>query len=363
MSELFNYQGDRVVHSEQPLNAEPTLSRLRASFRTAQTDFYVRSHGNIPRQNTASYRLEVDGRVRQPLSLSMDDLQNGFRSRTVSSVMQCAGNRRSDMFQLKPVLGELWGPGAIGSAEWTGAGLNDVLVAAGASETSKFHVAFESLDECEIEGRKFRYGVSIPMTKAVSPEVLLAYAMNGEYLTPEHGAPLRVVVPGFAGVRSPKWLSKITVQDAPSSNYMQAEDYKLFPSKITKQTADPSKGVTIDEMPLNSAICEPASNSKLKSGTTLVRGWAVATGRSIARVDVSLNGGHHWVQAEIEHDEAAPWSWTFWQIAIELPKGEHELSVRAWDSAGQTQPASVDDVWNFKGYLCSSWHRIRVAAV
>lgn len=179
---------------------------------------------------------------------------------TVTAVLQCAGNRRADLQLVRPTSGDPWAPGAIGNAAWTGVSLADVLRAAGAETDAASHVAFDACDEVDMpkQGR-FTYGASIPIAKAMSPEVLLAYAMNGEPLTPEHGFPLRVVVPGFAGVRSPKWLTAITVQDSPSGNHMQQRDYKLVPPDVTGETVDWEAGMTIYDMPLNSAICEPAA--------------------------------------------------------------------------------------------------------
>jgi sulfite oxidase len=275
--------------------------------------------------------------------------------------MQCAGNRRVDLQQVRPVSGNLWSVGAIGNAEWTGITLAGLLEAAGAEDDPALHVAFTACDEVEMQGEgRFRFGASIPMTKARSPEVLLAFEMNGEELAPAHGFPLRVVVPGFAGVRSVKWLAGITVQDRPSDNHMQQRDYKLLPPDMTEETADWSKGTTIYDMPLNAAICEPVPHAALQPGAVTLRGYAVATAREIMRVDVSADGGRSWRQAELERRPDTPWSWTFWQAVLDLPKGEHELAVRAWDSAGQTQPALPDDVWNFKGYLSAAWHRVVV---
>ena len=358
----FHAKPDLIVHSEAPFNAEPPLDRLRASFVTAQRDFYVRSHGAVPQLDGRTHRLRVDGRVRTPLDLSMAALRGRFPQRTVTATMQCAGNRRGGLRSVAPVSGDPWAPGAIGNAAWTGVALADVLAAAGADDGSELHVALAALDECEAEGERFRFGVSIPMAKARAPEVLLAWAMNGEDLAPEHGFPLRAVVPGFAGVRSPKWLAGITVQDRPSDAKPQAHDYKLFPPDVRKETADWSKGVTINEMPLTSAICQPAPFAVLAPGPATMRGYAQATARRVERVDVSVDGGRHWQQATLERDPAAPWSWTFWEAGVELPKGEHELVVRAWDSAGQTQPSQPDDTWNFKGYLNAAWHRVRVTA-
>ena len=351
-----------IVHSKKPYNAEPPLPRLRASLITPEPDFYVRSHGNIPRLEAAGHRLQVGGRVRAPRQLTLDDLAR-YSRRSVTAVMQCAGNRRADLQQVRPTTGDPWAAGAIGNATWTGVALADVLHAAGAETDDGLHVAFDAGDEVELpdEGR-FRYGVSIPMRKALAPEVLLATMMNGAPLTAAHGFPLRVVVPGYAGVRSVKWLAGITVQDTPSANHMQQRDYKLVPPDITADTVDWSRGLTINDMPLNAAICEPAPHATLPAGRATLRGYAIATGRAVARVDVSLDDGRSWRQAELEHDAAAPWSWTFWTAEVDLPKGEHQLAVRAWDNAGQTQPARPDDTWNFKGYLSAAWHRVPISA-
>ena len=355
---LFQRKDRLIVHGKAPYNAEPPLDRLRAAFLTDQADFYVRSHGDIPDLDADSYRLTVDGMVAVLLDLSLADLKSRFAHVTVTAVMQCAGNRRADMLAVAPVSGDPWAPGAIGNAEWTGVRLADVLHAAGIDGDGERHVAFESHDR--IAESDTRFGASIPLAKALAPETLLAFAMNGEALAPEHGHPLRVVVPGFAGIRSPKWLARITVQDRPSDNPMQTDDYKLFPPDVSAETADPAHGITIEAMPLNSAICEPARGAALKAGRHAIRGYAIASDRAVARVDVSTDGGRSWAQARIERDADAPYAWTFWEIERELTTGEHELAVRAWDSAGQTQPAAPDDTWNYKGYLSAAWHRVRV---
>ncbi len=360
MPDPTHHAPDLIVRSADPYNAEPPLPRLRASLLTARRDFYVRSHGDVPTLDGGAHRLRVDGRVPRPLNLSVRDLRRDFPQRRVTATLQCAGNRRGDMLQVAPVAGDPWAAGAIGNAEWTGVALADVLRAAGAADDVALHVAFAALDACEADGERFRYGASIPMGKALSPEVLLAWGMNGEDLAPEHGFPLRAVVPGYAGARSPKWLAVVTVQDRPSDAHPQARDYKLFPPDVRRETADWGEGMTIYEMPVNSAICEPAPFAALEPGPTALRGWAAASGRGIARVDVSADGGRSWRQAGLEHDESAPWSWTFWRAEVELRAGEHELAVRAWDSAGQTQPSSPDDTWNWKGYLNAAWHRVRV---
>lgn len=352
---------DLIVHSSSPLNAEPPLDRLRRRFVTDVGDFYVRCHGDQPEIDAEAHRVTVTGSVGTPTDLSLADLKARFTSSTVMAVMQCAGNRRADMQQVRPTTGDHWAPGAIGNAEWTGVALRDVLLAAGADIDPRLHVAFESVDLAENDGAQDApYGVSIPMPKALDPDVLVAWAMNGKPLIKEHGAPLRVVVPGYAGVRSPKWLKSIVVQAHPSAAFQQTHDYLLFPPDMREETRDERRGMAITAMPLTSAICEPSSGAKLAAGKNSVRGYAVATDRAVTRVAVSPNGGRDWVQASIEDHGNQRWSWTLWHVDLDLAEGEHELAVRAWDAAGQTQPASPDDTWNFKGYIGASWHRIRV---
>jgi sulfite oxidase len=303
----------------------------------------------------------VTGAVQQSLALTLADIKGRFTPRTVMAVLQCAGNRRADMQKVEKTTGEPWASGAIGNAEWTGASLADVLRAAGASEGDEFHVAFDALDIAENEGAKDApYGVSIPMSKAMSGEALLAWAMNGEPLTVEHGAPLRIIAPGYAGVRSAKWVGEIRVQDKPADAFQQAKDYHLFPPDMRRNTQDLLRGTTINEMPLNAAICEPSADSNLNVGKIRIKGYAIATDRAITRVDVSINGGRQWRQATIEDHFNGRWSWTFWHMTLDMHAGEHELVVRAWDAAGQTQPAQPEDIWNFKGYLSAAWHRVRI---
>ena len=349
-----------IVYSKSPYNAEPSLARLRASYKTPQADFYVRCHGNVPQVSLETFALAVDGLVAKPLRLSMEDLA-AFAERSVEAVMQCAGNRRADMHAMRPVSGDPWDAGAIGNAKWSGVSLAEVLDAAGIDRKRARHVAFHALDDCKVDDKRFRYGASIPIEKALSGDVLLANAMNDEPLAPEHGFPLRVVVPGYAGVRSPKWLCRIEVSDRPSDCPIQAADYKMLPPDITStDNIDWTRGVTINELPVNSAICEPPAHAQLLAGPSTLRGWAMATGRAIPRVDVSVDGGHSWHQAQVE-SAPSPWSWTFWSSEVELPAGEHELVVRAWDDAGQTQPSSPGDTWNVKGYLSAAWHRVPVS--
>ncbi|HEY4575526.1 MAG TPA: molybdopterin-dependent oxidoreductase [Thermoanaerobaculia bacterium] len=349
------------VRQEDPLNAEPEPGALIASFRTPNDLFFIRNHGDIPRVDPGTYRLIVDGLVERPLSLSLDDLRS-FAPATVGATLQCAGNRRRELIEVSPIPNELpWGSEAVSNAEWSGVPLREVLLAAGPRPAAR-HAAFLGLDETERHGHRFQFGGSIPLEKAMHPEVLLADRMNGEPLPPAHGAPLRVVVPGYIGARSVKWISRITLRETPSDNYFQAKAYRLFPAAVGPDDVDWDTGMMLGESPVNSVICSPVSGERLPAGRVTVRGWAVAGGgREIARVDVSTDGGGTWKTAELGAGESG-WTWRQWQAALDLAPGEHEILCRAFDSAAQTQPAHPSQVWNFKGYANNAWHRVRVVA-
>ncbi len=274
--------------------------------------------------------------------------------------MQCAGNRRVDMVEVKYVSGDAWQPGAISNAMWTGVSLREVLHAAGIAPANGLHVAFTGHDVIHEEGETFNFGVSIPIAKAMQDDTILAFEMNGEPLTPEHGFPLRLVTPGFAGVRSPKWLATIVVQNHPSNNHIQQKEYKLYPPEVTKATAVPSAGMVINDMPLNSAICDPSEGATLQSGSNRLRGYAISTKSPVTRVEVSPDGGNTWTHARLEPQQNAAWSWVFWSAQIDLTPGPSQLVVRAFDRSGATQPPHTADIWNYAGYLSRAWHRVNV---
>ena len=348
-----------IERSPNPYNAEPEPDVLIERFLTPQALFYVRSHGPVP-DLPADHRIKVGGTGVKGQSFSVEDLKAAFPTRTVTAVLQCAGNRRTDLQQVGKTSGDPWDVGAIGNAEWSGVRLVDVLDAVGAPDADDLFVAFTGADEVDVEGEEAPFGVSIAMTKARATDVLLAWAMNGEPLAPEHGAPVRMVVPGYAGVRSAKWLTRIEVRDTPSDAPIQAHDYKLFAADVTAETVDWSQGLTINAMPLNAAICVPASGASLSAGKVSIRGYAVAYGRAISRVEVSVNGGRDWRQAEFADDPEARWGWRRWSLGVTLPKGRQHLVVRAFDEAGQGQPERPDTMWNFAGYLCTAWHHVHV---
>jgi sulfite oxidase len=251
-----------------------------------------------------------------------------------------------------------WGPGATGTATWTGVALADVLSVAGVAETAT-HVGFEGADLSPEAKPSQCFGGSIPLDKALRREVLLAWAMNGEPLAPVHGAPLRVVVPGYIGARSVKWLERIELRTEPWEGYFQNVVYRLLPED--EQPA-PGAGMPLGLVALNSDVLSPADGDTVPAGPLEVRGYAFAGGeRYVARVDVSLDGGHSWSQAELL-DDLGPWAWRHWRITVDLSPGEHEITVRAWDSSAATQPEDEAALWNPKGYVNNARPRIRIRA-
>ncbi len=348
-----------VVWTTEPLNAETPLELLCRSEITPTDLFYVRNHGPVPEVDPLSWRLTVEGLVREPLTLSLDELGR-FERATVTATLSCAGNRRSELAAVSAIPRQVpWGPGAVGNAVWSGVRLRDVLIAAGVDEDAR-HVAFAGLDQAEEEGELLQFGGSIPLEKALSPDVLLADEMNGEPLPPVHGYPLRVVVPGYIGARSVKWLSTMTVQSDPSANYFQARTYRLFPSRVRTETSTREHGFPLGELPINSAICRPLDGEAMSGTKLIARGYAITGGREIERVEVSLDRGRTFLAAELLDGDGS--GWRLWQADLEVAPGPGELVVRAWDSAASTQPEDPASIWNLKGYLNNAWHRVRFTA-
>jgi DMSO/TMAO reductase YedYZ molybdopterin-dependent catalytic subunit/glyoxylase-like metal-dependent hydrolase (beta-lactamase superfamily II)/rhodanese-related sulfurtransferase len=351
-----------IVWGEEPLNAETPLELLDRNDITTNELFFVRNHGPIPEVDPAEYRLTVRGHVSEPLTLSLEDLRQRFERVTLEAVLSCAGNRRNELMAIAPIPGQApWGPGATGNARWGGVRLRDVLQAA-RLETGAGHVAFTGLDRCIEEGEVIPFGGSIPLTKALAPEVLLVDEMNTSPLPPAHGYPIRVVVPGYIGARSVKWLAGITVQSQPSSNYFQARTYRLYPSRVRSEAA-PEHGFSLGETPVNSVVCHPAEGGIVAGPHVLAHGYAITGGtREIERVEVSLDRGATFATARLL-DNNQPGAWRRWEAELELGPGPWELAVRAWDSAASTQPESAEGIWNLKGYINNSWHRVRFTIV
>jgi sulfite oxidase len=348
----------RLIHDAEGLNTGswPVAAQ---DFITPVDRFFTRSHAAVPRIDPVSWRLRVGGLVEQPRSFSLAELLGYFPSRTVAATLVCAGLRRDEFLSLGPLPGELpWGPEPAGTGEWTGVALGDLLRALGVKPDAS-HVELIGLDRVERHGEQFGFGGSIDLAKALGDEVLLATHLNGAPLPPQHGFPLRAVVPGWIGARSVKWLGQITLRKDPTSNYFQTQAYRVQRQIDPQNSRDVSAGVALSEVPVNAVILEPEPGQRLAAGPMLVRGWAMGSGaRVVTRVELSLDG-REWTPARLLPQESA-WTWTFWEAPLVLSPGRHTLMVRATDSSGATQPAEAADTWNVKGYANNAWHRVAV---
>ena len=353
-------RSDMVVHEADPFNAEPPRAVLADQVLTPLDAFYSRNHAPVPTIDRDAWRLQVDGMVDHAMTLSLRELQEGFERRDVVATLQCAGNRRAGLLEVRDIPGEdPWGPGAISTTRWTGVALADVLDAAGISPRAA-HVAFSAPDVSDLADPPQAFGGSLPRHKAMASETLLAWAMGDQPLPPVHGGPLRVVVPGYIGARSVKWVDRVTAQLGPSESYFQAVAYRLLPAESDPATAGPSEGFQLGAVAVNADILVPEDGAHLPTGSTRVAGYALAgDDRGIARVDVSIDGGSTWRQAVLE-EQRSPWAWRLWHLSVDIPAGTTEIIARAWDTAAGVQPEHARHMWNPKGYVNNSWARARV---
>jgi sulfite oxidase len=350
--------GRRLVHDAEGLNT--AVWPIRADCLVTPTDeFFTRSHASVPQIDPAGWRLEVDGLVDRPRSFTLEELAR-FSRRSVAATLVCAGLRRDELLSLGPLPSELpWGPEAASTGQWAGIALRDLLDAVGLEGGARY-VEFVGLDRVERHGRRFGFGASIDLAKALSPEVLLADVLNGAPLPAVHGFPVRAVVPGWIGARSVKWLGRITLTAEPSQNYFQSKAYRVQREPTPGDPRDVSAGVAMSGVPLNTVIVDPAPGRVVPAGRVLVRGWAMGSeGRRPAAVELSPNAGEDWIPARIAVP-GAEWTWALWEAAVELSPGHHVLAARATDASGAVQPRTLGETWNVKGYGNNAWHRVPI---
>jgi sulfite oxidase len=325
---------------------------------TAADRFFTRSHAPVPVLDAGRWQLEIGGLVERPQSLPLAALAEAFPRRELTATLVCAGMRRGEFSALGPLPGELpWGPDAASTGRWSGVALREVLDRVGLPDRVR-HIEFIGLDRVEREGRRFGYGGSIEIAKALSGDVLLATHLNDSPLEPAHGFPLRAIVPGWIGARSVKWLGRIVASAEPSDNYFQSKAYRRQRTVSPHKPHDVSAGEPLTEMPVNAVIVDPEPGQTLRAGEVMVRGWAIgAKGGRLLDVEVSPDGGRSWIAARQTAGGEA-WTWTIWEAPITLAPGHHTLVVRARDAEGGVQPATIEETWNVKGYCNNAWHRV-----
>lgn len=354
-----------IVNCEEPFNAETPSKLLINWYYTPTKLFLKRNHGPIPDLQEKDYKIEINGAVLRKGPITLEEIKNNFKKYHVDAVLTCAGNRRGEMGKIREVDGVTWSGGALGNAQWAGARLCDILDYV-KPKSSALHVEFVGADEDD-KAPHWNYGSSIPIYKANSPEVLLCYEMNGEALTRDHGFPLRTIVPGYLGARSVKWLKCINFLNKESRNFYQANDYKLFlPSKIKKNISkdDWDKAESIKDLNVNSFICN-VYDGEIISLPFTVKGYSISNGNKIWRVDFTYDGGKTWHQAKLFHKSNDDYDrtgkyfgWTLWEFKLtdEIIKKSKTLTlgVRAYDTASNTQPNDLANIWNFRGVMNNS---------
>ena len=314
---------------------------------------YLLTHYDIPDIDAASWRLDVGGLVERPLSLSLDDLL-GRPAVEVVATMECAGNGR---VRIEPhVVSQPWLYEAIGTARWKGVPLAALLEEAGVRKEGS-DVLFVGLDRGVEGGEEQAYERSVPLAEALRAEVLLAYEVNGVPLPPQHGFPLRLLVPGWYGMTSVKWLARVDVVDAPHDGYQMRHSYRL-------RDHEDEEGVPLERIQVRALMVPPgipefrSRERHVEAGMCELRGRAWSGAADVARVEVSTDGGRTWLHAELGPAVLGPWAWRAWSFAWDAEPGEHELCCRAIDADGNEQP--LEPLWNVGGYANNAVQRIPV---
>jgi DMSO/TMAO reductase YedYZ molybdopterin-dependent catalytic subunit len=344
--------GEGITHEELRLAARNhalPLEALRHPITPAGLH-YLLIHFDIPDVDPGSFRLEIGGAVARPMSLSLDDLRSRERV-TEPITFECAGNGRA-LLDPRPI-SQPWLTEAVGTAQWAGTHLGPLLDEAEPSRDA-IEVQLTALDRGVEGGVPQAYERSLPIAEAGA--ALLADEMNGGPLPPQHGFPLRLVVPGWYGMTNVKWLTRITVLEEPFTGYQNAVGYRMY-------APDGTPGEPITRMLPRSLMVPPGVPEFMTRERQMEPGPVTLTGRAwsgrgpIERVEVTTDGGDTFADATLD-PPLGPHAWRGWRLAWDAPPGEHELASRATDAAGNAQP--LDPAWNLKGYSNNAVERIRV---
>jgi DMSO/TMAO reductase YedYZ molybdopterin-dependent catalytic subunit len=314
---------------------------------------YLLTHYDIPEVNAETWRLEVDGLVERPLSLSLDDLRARPAVEEVVT-LECAGNGRA--FVDPHVVSQPWLLEAVGNARWVGTPLASLLEEAGVRKGA-VEVLFTGLDRGVEGGEEQFYARSLPVDEALRGEVLLAYDVNDAPLPPQHGFPLRLVVPGWYGMTSVKWLTRVTVLDAPFGGYQMSHAYRLRHEEGDE--GEPLSRIQVRALMVAPGIPEFLSRARVvPAGACVIQGRAWSGEAEVTLVEVSTDGGESWGEAELDEASLGPWAWRRWSFEWQAAAGEYELCCRAHDGAGNIQP--LEPPWNLGGYANNAVQRVAV---
>jgi DMSO/TMAO reductase YedYZ molybdopterin-dependent catalytic subunit len=295
--------------------------------------------------------------VERPRAFTLQELRQ-FEPVTITAVVQCSGNGRA--FYRPKVPGVQWERGAVGNAQWTGVRLRDVLAMAGVKEPAQ-HVQLQGADRPVVATVPL-FVRSIPLTKALHPDTILAYEMNGRPLPLLHGAPLRVIAPGWMADSCTKWLTEITVQAEEAQGYYMQTAYRVPVQPLEPGASSNGQAtVPVEAMVVKSLIAAPGEGETVKAGPVTIQGVAWGGEAKVVKVEVSFDEGRTWEQARLIGEDH-PYAWRQWQFLWRVKTaGTVTIVCRATDARGETQPASSP--WNPSGFLWNGWDRITVTVV
>lgn len=349
----FREKPSLTTRSLLPENQETPLEFIQSDTMN-NYQFFRRNHFAYPALNQANYRLIFGGLIKQPLSLSVQDLYR-FPARTLKVTLECAGNKRG-LFEPK-TYGEQWGKGAISQGYWRGVSLAHILEHTGMSSHAK-EIVVKGYDHGvrKDSDRNESYARSLPLEKALHVDTIIAYEYNGQPLSYKHGYPLRLIVPGWYAMASVKWVRQISVIGTEFKGPFQMKDYMYYPDAETDEGAFP---VTVQNV--NSTIQSPLDMEELSGRRHYIRGIAWTGQGNITCVEVSLDGGMSWREADF-HSSGLPYEWVTWQLEWNPGRaGEFLILSRATDSTGRTQERKA--FWNRIGYGYNAMDQVRVRIV
>jgi DMSO/TMAO reductase YedYZ molybdopterin-dependent catalytic subunit len=351
-----------VVLGDRPLVAE-TPESLLDDDTTPVDKFYIRNNGQIPEETKEpdKWKITIDGEVNNKLEITLGELKSKYKAVTHRMVLECGGNGRAAFSP--PARGNQWTNGGAGCAEWTGVRLADVLKTAGLKPSAKYTAHYSSDLHLSGDAGKPTISRGVRIEKAMDPDTLIVWAMNGQPLPNIHGGPVRLIVPGWAGSASQKWLTRIWVRDKEHDGPGMTEfSYRVaIKPMVPGDKGDPANFRILESMPVRSIITNPANGAKLAAGTRemKLRGASWAGDLTVKQVDISANAGASWQKAELGTPKNK-YDWQRWTASVKLPSdGYYEIWVRATDSRGMMQPHQAAS-WNPQGYGGNAMHRIAV---
>ena len=341
-----------LVRSARPEDLETPLEGF-GQWITPVDQFFVRSHHLVPTVEAAGWKLRIEGAVANPLTLSLAELRQMPRTELVG-VLECAGNGRG--FYEPHMPGVQWQFGAVGNARWAGVRLADVLRKTGVKDTA-VEILFDGADTPPGDMPKFQRG--IPTKKALDGNTLLAYEMNGRPLAPQHGFPLRVIAPGWAGDSWVKWLTRIEAREKPFEGFWMTTAYRHPDHPVTPGAAVDSKQMEpVTALRVKSVIASPPDGFFLAPAPVRIHGTAWSGEAPVEAVEVSTDFGRSWKEAALGRDEA-PFAWRLWDFPWTPPReGYYVVMARARDASGAVQPLAEE--WNPSGYL---WNVVQQVGV